>query len=331
MRIENSERGGVSFLRLLNDVGLEITLSDFGAGLYEARYDGLPLTIAEKEKASWLHSSAYFGKTIGRLAGRIPNAKLAYLGKVYPLEANEGVNTLHGGKNGFSEKLFKMDVNHLRDGITVDFYLTSVAKEGGFPGEVSLRVRYFLAKSEPFFRITYAMKSSEQTPLNLTAHTYFNLGGEPTVENQTLWIKAKECESYDPALIPLGFIPVPPCLDFQEGKPIGRDLADPYLQNSRTKGYDHAFRFADNNGKEPVLRLESERLSMEIITSLPAVQVYSYNYPVEGMLSNNRPSCPHAGVAIEPVFLPNDFRAMTVLPFETKKETIEYRFRKKGE
>jgi aldose 1-epimerase len=330
MTLQSTEFEGSAFLTLANNVGLAVTLSDFGAAIYEITYQGAPMTIAEKDKAAWKKSDAYFGKTAGRVAGRIPDAKLNYLGKDYSLEPNEGKNTLHGGPHGFSFRPFKMDVVRLNEGVAVDFYLLSPKLDGGFPGEVSLRVRYLLYENKPILKILYQSKVSEQTPLNVTNHSYFNLGGEATIEHQRLFIDSQESETYDATLIPLGFRPSPSCLDFSLPKEIGRDIQDPELYRVRTKGYDHAFLFKENDRQNPVVSLESAHFKMEIVTSYPVVQIYSHNYPHLGeALTNGHPAVLHSGVAIEPVYQPNDFHTMTVLPYEGRKNFIEYRFSSK--
>jgi aldose 1-epimerase len=330
MKIESHEKSGFTFVSITNDVNLELTLCDFGAGLYEVRYLGKPMTIAEMDKTKWLHSDTYFGKTVGRIAGRLKEGKLPYLGNVYSLDTNEGRNTLHGGKEGFSYRPFKMDVLHLEEGLAVDFYYVSKAGEEGFPGEVNLRVRYFLYSDKPVYKIIYESKVSEQTPLNFTSHTYFNLGGEVTVEKQRLTVLSHETETYDPELIPLGFVPSPSYLDFSMGKAIGQDIENPALQKGRTKGYDHCFKFLPHDKQTPVIKLESDSFALEIRTSLPCAQIYSYNYPCVGeALSNGEKATLHSGVAIEPVYMPGDFHTMTVLPFEGRKDTIEYTFTSK--
>jgi aldose 1-epimerase len=330
MKIESREKDGATFISVTNGVGLELTLCDFGAGIYEIRYDGKPMTIAEMDKSHWLHSSAYFGKTVGRIAGRLPQGKLEYLGNSYSVDVNEGRNTLHGGHGGFSYQPFKMDVLHLEEGLAVDFYYVSKDGEEGFPGEVNLRVRYFLYSDEPKFKIVYESKSSEQTPLNLTCHCYFNLGGEKNVEQQRLQILANETQTYDGELLPQGFVPSPSCLDFSSLKPIGQDIQAPLLQKSRTLGYDHCFRFLPHQKEAPVIHLESDAYALDIATSLPCAQVYSYNYPHVGeKLTNGQVASLHSGLAIEPVYAPGDFHAMTVLPYEGRKDTILYTFNKK--
>jgi aldose 1-epimerase len=331
MTLESFSKGALTFIRATNASGLSVTLCDYGAAVYEIRFQGKPMNIAEKNAEEWKASSSYFGKTVGRLAGRILNGDLDYLGKHHQVDVNEGINCLHGGKEGFSFLTFKMDVVHLGSGVSVDYYLVSKAGAMGFPGEVDLRVRYFIPENESSLKITYEMKSSEQTPLNITCHAYFNLGGEPTVEKQKLYVKAAETEHYDEHLAPLGFQKSPECLNFLTPKAIGRDIDDPFLQKSRTLGYDHCFLLEEHEPKEPVLTLESAEAKMSLFTDYPALQIYSDNYPrLTHLLNTGMKESVHAGLAIEPVYKPNDFRAMTVLPYETKKTWIEYVFTSKG-
>jgi aldose 1-epimerase len=330
MIIESNEVGDITFLSLTNQAGLRVTLSNYGAGIYEIRYDGAAMTIGNLDKKAWMASPSYFGKSVGRIAGRIAKGDLAYLGKHYKLTINEGKNTLHGGASSFAYKTFKMDVVHLGEDVAVDFYLVSPALEGGFPGEVSLRIRYLVSETKPELKVTYEAKASEETPLNFTNHSYFNIGGEKNVEHQKLWIQAHSNQTYSKILMPLGFSKSTVATDFSKAKEIGKDINAPELYETRTKGYDHCYKIEENDGKSPVVSLENETYKMEIITSYPCIQIYSHNYPHEGeMLNTGYPCELHSGLAIEPVYAPNDFHTQTVLPFEGRKNFIEYVFSKK--
>lgn len=328
MIIESKEIEGATFLTLTNRAGLKITLSDYGAGIYFISFNGVPLTVGEQSHKAWLHSDSYFGKTVGRLAGRLQDGKLDYLGKLYQIPANEGKNTLHGGPEGFSFLKFRLDVSHLGEDVAADFYLLSPAGAMGFPGEVSLRVRYLISESEPSFRIIYEAKSTEETPLNLTNHTYWNLGGTMNVEGELLYIDASKAMTYSQDLIPQGFQDVTSPLDFRIPKPIGKDISDPSLYETRTKGYDHCYLFDENDGIKDVAVLRGKTVELHIQTSLPALQFYSTNYFTEGLeLSNGRKIALHAGAALEAVKAPGDFHSMAVLPFETKKDFVAYSFK----
>ncbi|MCH3910113.1 MAG: hypothetical protein LKE31_07180 [Bacilli bacterium] len=332
MIIENVEKENASFITLTNSAGLKLTLCDYGAGIYSIFYDGKSMNVAPTDKKSWLNEDTYFGKTVGRIAGRLSKGRLNYLGNEYQLSVNEGENTLHGGKEGFSFRHFKMDVVHLGDSVAVDYYLVSPAGDMGFPGEIALRVRYIVKEDEPSFKIVYLAKSKSETPLNLTCHAYFNLGGEDDVEKQLLFVNSDETMSYDKELIPLGFKKSPSCLDFSTPKEIGKDIDDPYLTSIRTLGYDHCFLFKEANAEETQIRMESQDYVMDIKTSLPAAQIYSYNYPHIGEeLVSGKKTKLHSGLAIEPVYKPGDFHSMSVISDTPKSDFIEYIFKKKGE
>jgi aldose 1-epimerase len=330
MEIEKFVLDGETLIKATSKAGLSLTLTPFGAGIYEIRYLGEPMSVASKDIHKYLNSQAYYGKTVGRIAGRIPNGQLTFEGKTYQLDRNEGKNTLHGGSKGLSFQPFKFEINDVDGTTAFDFFHDSTPLESGLPGNVHFQVRYLLPDDEPFFRIEYRYMSDEDCPINLTTHLYFNLNGGETIENQTLYLKADECEHYDATLVPLGMIKCPPCLDFSTPKPIGQDINDPLLYEVRTKGYDHAYKFMKHPECEATVRLESSKTRMDIITSSPAIQVYSGNYPGENnLLNNNHMDVPHSAVALEPVFIPGDFTSMKAKAHELVKTFSEYHFFKK--
>lgn len=71
MKITHSEGGSSPLVTLTNSVNFSLTLCDLGAAIYEMRWEGIPLTIAEKDLTKYVISSGYFGKTAGRIAGRV--------------------------------------------------------------------------------------------------------------------------------------------------------------------------------------------------------------------------------------------------------------------
>ena len=56
------------------------------------------------------------------------------------------------------------------------FLLDSPDGDQGFPGELKISVKYTLTK-ENAVDILYAVTSDRDTPVNMTNHAYFNLGG----------------------------------------------------------------------------------------------------------------------------------------------------------
>lgn len=161
-----------------NENGFVATLGSVGAGIYQVTLDGEPMLVAPKGYLAYEKSIGYFGKTIGRYAGRLADAVMTFRGKTYELSINDGeepyYHCLHGGVEGFSFKDFETEVGEDR----VTFTYTSPDGESGFPGTVTLKVVYSLKPNENTLYIEYFLSSDIDTPVNLTNHAYFNLGGE---------------------------------------------------------------------------------------------------------------------------------------------------------
>jgi aldose 1-epimerase len=332
MNVTVRKSGGSELLTMKNDVGLSVTIDPYGAAIYEISYLGKPLTVAPKELPVFEMGSGYHGKCVGRIAGRVKDALLTFEGQEFRMTPNEGPNCLHGGPKGLSYRKWGYSVNDNEDAAEAVFETLLEDGSDGLPGNLVVEASFILYAEEPRLRIEYAYRSDRDTVVNLTQHTYFNLGGEPSVEGHILTIKASKAETYREDLIPLGMAPVTAPLDFREGKPIGKDIDDPSLYVTRTKGYDHCYLLDPLGPGEAGIILEGRRHTLEVRSSYPAVQIFSSNYPKEGMpLTDGREDCLHSGLAIEPVFVPGDFGAMAVKAGKTKKMWIEYEFAAKGE
>ena len=90
------------------------------------------------------HNDAYFGETIGRTTNRIKDARIVGLnGKDCTLAQNDGLNSLHGGREGWGKKIFEGPKSVSRHGKeAVQFTYLSPDGDEGFPGTVECRVWY---------------------------------------------------------------------------------------------------------------------------------------------------------------------------------------------
>ena len=138
-----------------NDAGMEVTLCDFGASIYEIRINDKPMTIACKDFEKWMYTRSYFGKTVGRIAGRVKDAKITISGQKYHLDQNDGKNTLHTGKDALCYKPWIYDVHERRVGAVVDFFYMLQDGEEGLPGEQMINVRYIIHKKENVIDIKF--------------------------------------------------------------------------------------------------------------------------------------------------------------------------------
>ena len=84
------------FLTLDNGHGLVGRFSTLGAGVASLTLDGKPLILEFEEDQDYLSSKGYHGKTLGRIAGRIPD-EFMLNGKLYKVPGEANHICLHGG------------------------------------------------------------------------------------------------------------------------------------------------------------------------------------------------------------------------------------------
>lgn len=314
--IEKREKG--TFIHFSNEEGFEVTFCDDGASIYEIKLDGISLTSSPMDK-DYFVENGYWGKTIGRLSGRTKNAEVDFEGKKYNLPINEGNNSLHGGKEGFSFKRF--DYRIKEDSIV--FALVSPAFDQGLPGNVKLEVEYTIKNT--ILNIELRWKSDEDTLLNPTIHTYFNLG-EKDIKNHLLCLKSSKVSCYDNELIPTGFVDVPDYMNFSKLKEIGESMDKDELKKSKARGIDHCYL-----PEEKAISLQSKRFRLTLTSDRPCIQVYSNNYPVDNLLmSGNKLDSRGLSVALEPFIYPNDFYLMKSKKEVWSKMYIKYEFERIG-
>ena len=82
------------------------------------------------------------GALIGRVGNRIGGAAFDLEGHHYVLGKNNGENNLHGGPEGFSQRMWKAESIEGRDGDTLRLTLTSPDGDQGFPGKLDVTVDY---------------------------------------------------------------------------------------------------------------------------------------------------------------------------------------------
>lgn len=228
----------------------------------------------------------YFGCTTGRVCNRIAKGKFTLDGKQYSLAINNEPNHLHGGvERCLAKVLWKAKPIANEKGQGVQFSYTSPDGEEGYPGTLEIRVTYFVPKGRTNLRIDYWAKSDKRTPVNVTNHAYFNLGGagSQTVLDHLLQLNADSYTPTDATLIPTGKIEsvAGGPLDFRKPTRIGQRIAE--LVNTETKGYDHNFVLKPPAENRP-LRLAATLIdpasgrSLQVRTTEPGIQFYSGNF-----------------------------------------------------
>ncbi|MEE0969566.1 MAG: aldose epimerase family protein [Clostridia bacterium] len=307
----------VSTYSLKNANGMKVKITDFGGAIMqiktpdkEGRMTDVVCGFSSLE--DYKHASGYHGALVGRVGNRICKGKFTLDGKEYSLYINNKENSLHGGKEGFSFKLWDAaPIDGEEPQLVLEY--TSPDMEEGYPGTLSVKVTYTLT-SDNALSIHYEATTDKKTIVNLTNHVYFNLGGfaSGSIEGHRLWIDSDSYVPTDASLIPTGEIKksegTP--FDFKTEKEIGRDIDadDPDIINGG--GYDITFNFVGGETSEPVHRAtlydpESGR-ELFLITNQPGVQVYTGNF-MNGphRFKGGYPQRPRHGVALETQKMPD--------------------------
>ena len=97
MEVKTFEDEGITFIKLKNKVGLELTLCSFGASVYKIEYKGKVMSLSPVSHDQFYSSGIKFGKTVGPIAGRVKGGKILIGGEEVTLPHNEGNNTNHSG------------------------------------------------------------------------------------------------------------------------------------------------------------------------------------------------------------------------------------------
>ena len=289
---------------------------------------------------SYVGGDGYQGALIGRVGNRIARGIFSLEGKDYSLFINNGVNHLHGGEFGFDKKIWEVTV--VNDGDEPEISLHTVSEDGeeGYPGKLDVTVTYRVSEANGLV-IRYLATTDKATPVNLTNHVYFNLGGfaSGSIHSLRLMLDADTYLPTDDTLIPTGELKsvegTP--FDFRSEKEVGKDIKADDRDLVIAGGYDHCFNFVGGKTETPVKRghlydAESGRF-MELYTNQPCVQFYSGNFLTnsEFPFKNGYRQVPQTLLCLETQHMPDsinhkNFTDTVLRPGETYDYTTEYRF-----
>jgi aldose 1-epimerase len=278
--------------------------------------------------------SNYYGALIGRYGNRIGNAKFTLDGKEYKLPANNGPNTLHGGKEGFDVKVW--DAKQVDDH-TLELSYTSADGEQGFPGTLKTTVTYKLT-DENAVEISYNATTDKNTVVNLTNHSYFNLNGcgSGSILKHTLQLAADNFTPVDKTLIPTGTIATVQNTPFDFRKPttIGSRINEGDEQLKSGQGYDHNFVLNQHTLQTPIATVQGDvsGIVMEVFTEEPGIQFYSGNF-MKGdyKFKGDKKDDNRTAFALETQHFPDSpnkpsFPSTELKPGQTYKTTTIYKF-----
>ncbi len=300
----------------------------FGATIKSFIIDNIDIALGFDTLAEYEINPPYIGATIGRYGNRIADGKFSLNGKDYQLPINNGPNSLHGGLIGFSHKVW--DVVETTEN-SVMLSLFSPDGEEGYPGNLTVKVAFTLTETG-CLKIDYTATTDQDTIINLTNHSYFNLDGSETILDHQLKLASDTFVPVDKESIPTGEIRsvsgTP--FDFTTAKKIGQDINDDCEQLVNARGYDHTFTVAgDINVPFAEARSEKNGLKLTAFTTEPGVQLYTANW-LGGLAGKNGTSyADQSGFCLETQHYPDspnqpDFPSTVLKAGEVFQSTTIY-------
>lgn len=337
----------VHLYEVRNARGMSMRVTDYGAiivSLTAPDRDGkfADVVLGYDNLDDYFEATPYFGAVVGRYGNRIANGEFTLDGIAYQLATNNepgGVPChLHGGDVGFDKVLWDAEGVVRGDEVGVRFHYLSKDGEEGYPGNLDITMHYWLTSANEL-RIDYAATTDKATPVNITHHSYFNLGGHDsgTILNEELMIAADKITPVDKGLIPTGAIaPVKGTpFDFTEPTAIGKRVDADDEQLKFGLGYDHNFVLSRWDGKlrlaATVFEPKSGRF-MEVLTTEPAIQFYCGNFLDGGNVGKGGHAYKHrTGFCLETQHYPDspnhpEFPSTVLRPGERYHHETVYRF-----
>lgn len=325
----------VTAYTLKNSNGIEVEVLNYGGIIRiislpdrEGKFENCVLGFDHLE--DYQTKSPYFGALIGRYGNRIAKGRFTLNDVEYCVTQNQGEHHLHGGEKGFDKVLWKVEEVTTVEGVGLDLSYVSPHMEEGYPGTLSIKVRYFLTHQNTL-KVDYFATTDRPTILNLTQHSYFNLSGNPMQDclNQELRINANHFLSVDKTMIPTGekvAVQQTP-FDFTHPQTIGKAMALSHDQLQRGNGFDHCYCFDIREDElQTIAHLfdPSSGRKIEVATTAPGMQLYTANHLTS-------PFVPYGAVCLETQYYPDspnqkDFPSAVITPDQSFHSTTHFHF-----
>jgi aldose 1-epimerase len=263
----------------------------------------------------------YAGAIVGPVANRVRVGCVTIRGQRYQMVLNEGGRTaLHSGPQGLHARTWEI-VEQTDSLVTLRCDLPDGAC--GLPGNRRIEATYTAEGAR--LRLDIRATTDQPTPMNIAAHPYWNLDGQPDLSQHSLSIRT---ERYTPTTgdnLPTGQInPVAGTVfDFRQGAtiPLTADLDINYCRSVAMQA-------------EPTSAATltgGDGTTLHIATNTPGLQVYNgAHLPfMPNALSNGRDLLPYGAIALEPQHWPDaphhaHFPQITLWPGQTYHQITTY-------
>jgi aldose 1-epimerase len=331
----------VTLYTLKNANGVVATISSYGGLVTSLKVpdrNGVmgDVVLGYDNLAGYLKESPYFGALIGRYGNRIAKGRFVLNGQTFTLATNNGPNALHGGLKGFDKVVWDAKPLMTAQGPALELRYVSNDGEEGYPGTLTVKAVYTLT-ADNALRLDYTATTDQDTVVNLTQHSYFNLAGKGDILGHEVMINADRFTPVDATLIPTGELPsvAGTPFDFRKPTTIGARINDPNEQLRFGGGYDHNWVITKPAGRLTLLARVHEPTTgrvLEVLSTEPGLQFYSGNF-LDGSITGKGGWVYHFrnGFCMEPQHYPDspnqpNFPSVVLKPGQVYHNTIIYRF-----
>jgi len=330
---------------LCHDNGSVVSITGFGALITSVQIpdrDGklADVVLGYDTLNEYVHDKIFIGSLVGRYANRIREGKILIDGIPHQLTCNRPGIHLHGGETGFNKKIWKAEPFWEESGCGVELSLLSPDGDEGFPGNLTVSLRYLFTPDSELV-IHYRAETDKPTIVNLTQHSYFNLSGGGPITDHHLYINGSHITPVGPDLLPTGELMAVDGtpFDFRNSRPIFAAMTEADTQKPKGDGFDHNYALDTAGDLDKVAALVFEPASgrtMEVRTTKPGMQLYTGNY-LNGTLRGRAGQVfdQHGALCLETQYYPDSpnhpsFPSPFLLPGQTYEHTTVYRFGVKG-
>ena len=314
-----NEQETIDHRHVIENDYLKAEVTEIGATLvrFIDKKSGQDIVLGYNDDDSYLRNGYNLGASIGRNANRIGNASFELNGVTYKLTDNDHGNQLHGGVDGFAFKNWQCVLE--TDQELVFTYLSEDGEEG-FPGNLNVQVRYKLDKNTLLWE--YSGESDQDTILNMTNHSYFNLGDE-TILDEYLHITTDKYSPTDENALTLD--------EVKDVKDTPYDFREFTLVSDNLKEIDNI----DNNyvwetmGDKLMAELKNDKLKLSVYSDLPDMHLFTASSLTTDTGKEGKPYSGYGGLALECQFYPNaiNYGGKFIMPILKKGEKMTHYIR----
>jgi aldose 1-epimerase len=330
----------VTLYTLTNKNGMSVSIMDYGATITSIRVPDRngkldDVVLGYDKFTPYLAMKDYFGATIGRYANRIARGRFTLYKVDYQLPLNDPPNSLHGGWVGFNRRLWNFEQVE-SDTPAVRFTYLSKDGEEGYPGNLYVSVTFSL-NDDNELRLSYSATTDKPTILNLSNHSYFNLGGagSGTILNELVTLHADKFTPVDRTLIPTGAIQdvAGTPYDFRQPTAVGAHIKE---LDDRPQGYDFNYvlnkGYFSDYGLAATVEDPASGRRLDVYTDQPGIQFYSGNFLTGSYAGRERKRyVQYSGLVLETQHFPDspnhdNFPSTVLQPGQDFHSTTVYKF-----